>query len=723
MALWLAASLPACRRLSELIDCQPLTIFWDPVQQALFAAHYVVLSLPFLLAGYLVGGHFLRSPLPASLLYFSNMAGSAAGVAAVMLALRALSPAACLDLLGVPVLLAGAWRCRRPAWRRLYALGAGACVALAVAQGGDKLPAMSAYKGLERARLLPDAVIESVSHSPFGFVCVLRSDALRYAPGLALGFTGRVPPQKTIFVDGEGVGTVCDGRDPDALKPFFDALLGALPYAVLRQPDVLVVEGAGGLDVLAAVLAGARHVTALETNPDIVALMEGPLCAYSGALYSRHDVEARLGNPRLLARASAGRYDLVVLPMAGTPFASATGTSAQDAGYLFTVEALADFLLALRPGGALAMTTWISVPPRDELKAFATALAALRRSGAPEPARHLFIARSLRTAVLLVSREPLESARIEAARIFCRDRGFDLIFHPGLEAPEANRFNVIPESPHFRLTAALAGVDADRAVREHLYDLRPATDDRPYFAHFFRWRALPQLLARTGPNAAAQIGWGYMFLLVTIAQALPLGALLVLAPLAVAGRGGVGARPWPWRGRVYGHFAALGLGYMSIEMAAIQQAARLMPHPVFALGLVLMLMLSASALGALAAERRHGGPTHRALFGRLAGLGALCAALWMAALRSGSPVLFGIQLAALAALAFLMGMPFPRTIAALRREAPELVPWAWGMNGLASVLAALLAGLLGLSAGLAAVTLAGALAYAGAAFCLPRELR
>ena len=66
----------------------------------------------------------------------------------------------------------------------------------------------------------------------------------------------------------------------------------------------------------------------------------------------------------------------------------------------------------------------------------------------------------------------------------------------------------------------------------------------------------------------------------------------------------------------------------------------------------------------------------------------------------------------LAPLGFLMGTPFPLGLAWLRERAPGLVPWAWAVNGCASVLASILAAMIALSAGFSWVILAAAVAYA-----------
>jgi len=68
----------------------------------------------------------------------------------------------------------------------------------------------------------------------------------------------------------------------------------------------------------------------------------------------------------------------------------------------------------------------------------------------------------------------------------------------------------------------------------------------------------------------------------------------------------------------------------------------------------------------------------------------------------------------LAPLGLLMGTAFPGGLAWLRERAPGWIPWAWAINGCASVLASVLAAMLALSAGFSWVLVAAALSYTAA---------
>ena len=65
-----------------------------------------------------------------------------------------------------------------------------------------------------------------------------------------------------------------------------------------------------------------------------------------------------------------------------------------------------------------------------------------------------------------------------------------------------------------------------------------------------------------------------------------------------------------------------------------------------------------------------------------------------------------------------MGMPFPLGIARVGRESADLVPWAWGINGCASVVAAILATLLAVHFGFNVVALSAIALYSVAPLAL-----
>ena len=84
------------------------------------------------------------------------------------------------------------------------------------------------------------------------------------------------------------------------------------------------------------------------------------------------------------------------------------------------------------------------------------------------------------------------------------------------------------------------------------------------------------------------------------------------------------------------------------------------------------------------------------------------------------PVKVCVALALIAPLAFCMGMPFPLALATTSAHARALVPWAWGVNGCASVLGAMLAMLCAIHFGFTVVIVIALLLYGLAALGFPQ---
>ncbi len=206
-----------------------------------------------------------------------------------------------------------------------------------------------------------------------------------------------------------------------------------------------------------------------------------------------------------------------------------------------------------------------------------------------------------------------------------------------------------------------------------------------------------------------------MFVLITLAQAIPLGVILILVPLSVARN----FRPSGYRHRIRlcFYFAALGAAFMFVELTAIQQFARFLPHPVYAFGITVGLVLLFSGIGALVS--RNPAATNGRVFASIVIFATVHLVLWQLSIHFRSPGLFFVDVLTIAVLAFFMGMPFPKGITRLRACAPEWIPWAWGINGFVSVLGALASGLFALSWGLTAAALAGVAFYLAAALTFP----
>jgi hypothetical protein len=323
----------------------------------------------------------------------------------------------------------------------------------------------------------------------------------------------------------------------------------------------------------------------------------------------------------------------------------------------------------------------------------------------------LVVLRSWQVGLILVKNGAFTPDELAAVREFSRAQGLDLVALPGLNEADVNQYNVLAEPVYYRAFRQLLQ-DPDRLYAEHPYDVRPPTDSRPFFFHYFEWGQTQAVLEQLGKTWQPWGGSGFFVLVALLALALVASLALILVPVAFTSRKGNMSMGTRWR--VLGYFGLLGLGFLFAEIPLMQRFILFLGQPIYAFAAVLAAILFFSGLGSLYAPRL---PTRWSL-PLLVGLILLY--------PLGLPFLFEALLGAplamrlvatgvsLAPLGFLLGIPFPGGLAWLREHAPGLVPWAWAINGCASVLASVLAAMVALSAGFPWVLLASAFAYGGA---------
>ena len=307
------------------------------------------------------------------------------------------------------------------------------------------------------------------------------------------------------------------------------------------------------------------------------------------------------------SRPATQRYDLIQVALLDSFSASSAGLHALSENYLYTVEALQDDLRHLQPGGLLAITRWVTLPPRDALKLFAAAVVALERSGVADPASRLALVRSWKTSTLLVKNGAFSGEDIAAIKAFCAARSFDVAFYPGMKPEEANRYNVVEAPDLFDGATALLGPGRDEFLQSYKFDIAPATDDKPHFFHFFKWRALPELLSLKGQGGLPLLEWGYPVLVATLVQAVLASLLLIAAARGLGHRVGARQQRRPPRAasrrRVLVYFLAIGFAFMFIEIAFIQKFVLFLSHPLYAVAVVLFAFLLFAGIGSAASRR------------------------------------------------------------------------------------------------------------------------
>lgn len=231
-----------------------------------------------------------------------------------------------------------------------------------------------------------------------------------------------------------------------------------------RDP-VLIVGAGGGREIRAALRQGQSDVHAVEEDVTIGrAIMRGTSYSLSEGLYDKPEVHVSLGGAKTYARTHANSFQRIVLGYYDSQAASPSGALAARPNFTLTTEFIQDLLGALRPSGTLTI-----LRPDPEVDRLIALLAhALRSQGSRSPAMHMFGCARDKLSTVLVKRTPLVADELSALRTHCRRHKFTEIVSPD-GAKDENR------------KALMNGTDPSKLALGQSSDLRPPTEDRPFW--------------------------------------------------------------------------------------------------------------------------------------------------------------------------------------------------------------------------------------------------
>ncbi|MFB0516050.1 MAG: hypothetical protein ACETWG_05535 [Candidatus Neomarinimicrobiota bacterium] len=742
--LFTGAAMAGLKPLLALIPTDTFLAVWQPWQLGGLALLCLMLFLPFFGGAFGLILVFSAAPGRIALNYGANLLGSGAGALGGLLLLHHWHPVgipACLGLAtgGLGLVYAGSTLFQMRAhirWKdtALYAVaGLGVLAVTALLTWAPLDPAMSPYKALSRTRLMPDTEVLLERASPLGVLTILRGPTLRSATGLSLSYQGEIKPQAEAYLDGNPMGSLPLLDDTSASAPLRHASF-SLPYRVRSfgagqtgPRRVLVLEAGTGAEVQQALMVGSSSVTAVVRHPELPQALDYLTGRESGlgSIYRDPRVELVLTEPRGFLYRSEGEFDVIMVPPTGGVVSASAAMQAIYENNLLTREGAAAMLERLSPDGLVCISTWLDSPPRRPLKLFNLLAAALRESRPTEVAdagAHLAAIGSWNVATMVLSRRPWTSEELGRIRRFAATEGFDLLYLPDQDKVERTGFyHQLADTTLVPSLAALAvGASSPGAVLSPFF-LKPPTDNRPFFHHFLTLRSLPIMRHTLGTAGVMLAEWGYVLLWITLVLLLVGGAVVILLPLWFSGRASKTGRAEEQslrRPPSLLYFGVIGCGFMFVEIVLIQKLVLVLGDPVYATAAVITALLVFAGVGSMLSGRLT--PSVGMLIPcAVAAIILLLVILFVgvsllapgwAALDKGGRLV--LVVAALAPLALAMGIFFPtgvRWLDAARAE--HLIPWAWGVNGFASVITTPLATIAALNLGFSAVVMLGAGCY------------
>lgn len=565
--------------------------------------------------------------------------------------------------------------------------------------------------------------------SPLGMLSVVENTLvpMQYAPGLSLNATHEPPEQIGIYTDADALTVVTrPTRQPQEMD-YLDQLTSALPYHLRPMQRVLVIGAGGGADVLQARYHNVPLIDAVESNPQIVRIVRDSYGAFSGGIYDAPDVRVHTTNPRGYIARTDERYDLIQITLHDAIATTTSGRHGLSENYLYTVEALQQMLARLEPGGMIAFTRWVNLPPRDVLKFFSMLTAALDRNGVLDPGEQVVLIRGWQTATLVVKGTPFVPSEIAQMQQFCRQRNFDVGYYAGMQEDETSRHNVTDRAYFYLGAQAMVSDKRDAYIDRYKFNLLPATDDRPYFYDFFKWRNLGEMLALRDKGGVVTLEWSYLVAVTALICTFAGLLALTIAPLLFSQRV---LRETPQQvriGRVAMFFLATGAAAGGLADALIQKFTLALNHPLVAVAIVLAGLLIFGGVGSLWAQRFADTRHHRiALLWSVLGISALTLLYWLTAAPLFTAigdwplaVQLLIAIALIAPLGFCMGLPVPLALDQVGTDSVPLMAWAFGIHTGATVFGTALAVVLAMHLGFVAVMFTTLTFYGLAALLYP----
>ncbi len=571
----------------------------------------------------------------------------------------------------------------------------------------SELP-VSEFKSVSKALNMPGSEIYMERKSPYGHIQVMHSPSIRYAPGLSLSFTEDIPVGDVIYSNGNWFGALADWAENDKMH-FLDYTTHNLAYVISEPASVLILEGGTGLHASHALWNGASEVTVVEENKIVFNLLKNELALKIDSLFSDRKIRPISLNSRSFLLADTSHYDLIVLP-AIESFGGSSGINALKEQYILTIEAMDDIWNHLNDRGMIEVTSWMDYPVRNPLKILATLVEILEQKGYTEIEQHVAAIRSWGTISFILKKSPFTHEEVSGIMDFCERMYFDPVLLPGLDPSERSVFNHLEDTSFFSYIDQIVSPERYSFYKDYDFNIRPATDNKPYFSQFLKLDRLNKLRDSFGQGTVPFLEIGYFIILVTFIQILLIAFLLIIFPLLFT--------KWKGKGKVYTllHFSGIGMGFMFVEIIFIQQFILYFGNPVYAASAVLSGMLISSGVGSLVSSGlKKNNRNILVILSLVIFFIVFYAFILNPVLRVsiGLPfflkILFAILL--IAPIAFFMGMPFPIGLKYLAGNNNTLIPWAWGINGCFSVISTVLATIIAVEAGYVWVMLLGSVAY------------
>ncbi len=523
---------------------------------------------------------------------------------------------------------------------------------------------------------------------------------------------------RNIFIDGAAGSPMYkfNGNPSQAERWLLNELLQftlSVPFLFLEEHEkdsMLIIGPGGGKEVLIALLSNVKHIVGVEVNPDFVNIVKEQE-HFNGGIYTRFpNVRMVVEEGRHYVKRARENYDLIVLALPSTEQLQNIDAFAASENFLLTKESLADYLRIVTQEGCLLFSvhnTW------ELLRLITTAFAVFREQGI-EPAeaiRHFVITEGRNVPpTILIKKHAFTEAEIErwkkrlqslpSNRIWLTYLPYQWKTEEGVATSDALELPVT-EVNTFLYNIATGGQSVEQYISNHRYDLRPTTDNSPYFYKVNK--GLPS---------------DYQWLLLTTAT---LGGVIILLFVrrikSMEKNINSNRKKWIYPLVV---FCCSGIGFMIVEISLFQKFVLYLGSPTVSLSILLSSLLVGMGIGSYMSSKLLQKNLRKKLFFIASGIVCYGFVLYLSIVPLFSSLLENSQLVRsvtvflmMLPFGFILGQVFPTALQIVRQlKLNQFIPWFYGINGVMTVFGSVVAAAGSMVVGFAGCFFAGILFYA-----------
>lgn len=675
---------------SEAVRFDSLLIFQDSRHIGKLILTYFIFFLPFLTGALAIGMSFSKFADQIGKIYFSNLIGSGIGGIIAIFFMQWIIPEQQSFAVAILAFVGGIVSLPKNKKKLIRIIVPLSTLILIILFFYPPRLTPSEYKDISKTMLLPDAKVEYQKSTPHGFVEIVSSPILRYAPGVSLAYRDSFPVRKVVFNNGNWMGCLLPQPLEANETNILDYTPQALPYHIDNIKNALIINAGTGENVLLALSHQVARITANETNPEIFNILRQSFEGF-------YQVQPYQTMPRTLLTPDTNKYDLIELPIIGSFFGN-SGLNAVEPRYELTIEALREMWNKLSEKGMISLSCWMDYPVRNAYRLLATISLLLDENDIAHPPHHVVAIRSWCAITFLVKKSPFKRDEINKVRLFCENRMFDPLVLPEKQEIERDKYNILQDTTFFTHVDQLLSHEKETLIRQYPYRIHPTTDDRPFFFQFVRFKQIPQLISSIREKNFPFLDIGYVLIILTFVQIVFIAAIFILLPLSF--------RPWKSRNKkwVLMYFSGLGLAYMFLEMVFIQHFTFYFGEPTYAASATLGILLFTSGLGSYYSGKFQNNKKMRlaiplVIAAILVLYAFVLSPILTATIGIALPLKITIAVVLLGTLGFFLGMPFPIGIDYLSGKNTDDIPWAWALNGYFSVISTVLATIISVELG------------------------